>query len=480
MKRLLITAVLVLLSISSADIDLVCRDDVPYIIWSMSDKVTFLLRATGGFNTVLLGYHTNVSLAIISIDSTDYLAAACTNESWWDDPGYLMVIEMETLDVLNSREVSVEDFGFQTGVNAFDGINLEKYSSGSDSCLIVCTTHCCVVKDQSYYPVYIISCFVDFTDTGSIILYDTLSTMIHDFAYTLQAFSGPLSTQQIQHISVTAHCTACPMSYFEGSICSYLHQIAPVSRIDEMWCHGIYAVETYGIPFDLGLIGAGSNSSQAVVIWEDTSSVMQYSVFTDSIAPDVTYEFPFNAPDLTNPAAMSCNPEDPGLLLVWFDNNLDQIRVRHYQDEWNDFDHVIASCPSGVLPGNIAVYSVEDGYYVAWLPGEESPPEFAFVDRATVTGIHDQPESPMISPVISISANPFIECVSFTLKNTVSIEELLVFDMYGRVVCTLHPTDDGTFHWDGYNNTGSTVSSGVYFIMGAAEKGIVSAGLVKL
>lgn len=480
MKRLLITSALILLSTSSADIDLVCRDDVPYIIWSMSDKPTFLMQASGGFKIVFLGYHTNVSLAIISNDSTDYLAAACTNYDPWMDPSRLMVIETETLDVLNSREVSVDNLGFQAEAYSFDEIHLEKHSSGSDSCLMICSTRCCVVKDQSYYPVYLGSCFVDFTETGSIILYDTLSTMIHDHAGTLQASFGPFSTQQIRHLSVTAFFTACPMSFFHGRISSHLHQIAPASRIEDMWSHSIYTIETYGIPFDLGLVGAGSNSAEAVVLWEDTAGVMKYSVFTDSIAPDVTYGFPFISPVISDPVAMSCNPEDPGLLLVWFDSILDQIRVRHYQDEWNDFDHVIASCPSGVLPGNIAVYSVEDGYYVAWLPGEESPPEFVFVDRATVTGIHDQPESPMISPVISISSNPFTECVSFAVENGISIEELFVFDLYGRVVCTLHPTDDGTFHWDGYNNTGSTVSSGVYFIMGAAEKGIVSAGLVKL
>ncbi len=480
MKRLLIAAALILLSTSSADIDLVCRDDVPYIIWSMSDKPTFLLRATGGFKTVFLGYHTNVSLAIISIGSTDYLAAACTHFDPWMDPSRLMVIETETLDVLNSREIFVDDLGFQAEAYSFDEIHLEKHSSGSDSCLIICSTRCCVVTDQSYYPVYLGSCFVDFTETGSIILYDTLSTMIHDYAGTLQASFGPFSTQDIRHLSVSAFCTACPMSFYHGRISSHLHQIAPASKIEEMWSHGIYTIETYGIPFDLGLVGAGSNSAESIALWEDTSSVLQYSVFTDSIAPDVTYEFPFDAPDLTNPVAMSCNPEDPGLLLVWFDSILDQIRVRHYQDEWNDFDHVIASCPSGVSQGNIAVYSVADGYYVAWLPGSQSPPELVFVDRATVTGISDRGESSLISPVISISSNPFTECVSFTVENDVSIEELLVFDMSGRVVFTLQSSDDGTFHWDGCSNTGSTVSSGVYFILGTGEKGIVSAGLVKL
>ena len=237
---MLITATLVLFSTASADIDLVCKDDVSYIIWSLSDKSTFIARISTGIEIVSLGDYTNVSLTILNILSTDYLTAACTNESWWNDPSYLMVIDMESLEVLNSREISVDNLGFQAQANAFDEIHLEKHSSDSDRCLIVCSTHCCVT-DQSYYPVYIASCFVDFTDTGSIILYDTLSTMIHNHASVLRAFFAPLSTQQIQHLSLTAHYTACPMSYYEGGISSHLHQIAPVSKIEEMWNHGIYS-----------------------------------------------------------------------------------------------------------------------------------------------------------------------------------------------------------------------------------------------
>ncbi|MCD4774991.1 MAG: hypothetical protein K8S15_02945 [Candidatus Aegiribacteria sp.] len=480
MKRLLVTAVLLLISTASADIDLVSRDDASYIIWSLDDRSAYLARVSDEYHIVSLGDFFHVSLSIISSDSTEYLAAGCTNEIWWLDPGYLMVMDIGSMEVLNSREISVDNMGFQAGANAFDEIHLDKYSSGSDSCLIVCSTHCCVT-DQSFYSVYIASCFVDFSDTGSIILYDTLSTEIHNYAYSMQPFFGPLSTQQLRHLSVTAHCTACPMSHFQGSISSHLHQITPISRIDEMWSHRFYIVYTTGgVPFDLGLVGAGSSSSESVVLWEDTSGVMQYSVFTDSIAPDATYGFPFTAPAFSNTVAMSGNPEDSGLLLVWYDSSLQEIRARHYESEWNDFNYVIASCPSGISHGNIAVYSVTDGYYIAWLPDGATQPELVFVDRATVTGIHDGQESPLVFPIVNISSNPFTECVSLTLENAVSVEELLVFDMSGRIVRSLKSTDSGSFHWDGSNTQGSSVSSGVYIVLGISEYRNVSARLVKI
>lgn len=479
MRRLLITAVMILISTASADIDLVSKGDTSYIIWSLDDCSTYLARVSDGSDIVSLGNFLHVSLSIIGSESTEYLAAGCTNEESYLDPSYLLVMDMGSLEVLNSREISVDNLGFQAGANAFDEIHIDKHSSGSDSCLIVCSTHCCVT-DQAFYPVYIASCFVDFSDTGSILLYDTLSTEIHNYAYSLQAFFGPLCTQQLQHLSVTAHCTTCPMSNFQGSISSHLHQITPASKIEEMWSHRFYIVYTVGVPFDLGLVGAGSNSSEAVVLWEDTSGVMQYSVFTDSIAPDATYEFPFAVPAFSNTVAMSGNPEDSGLLLVWYDNPLHQIKVRHFQNEWNDFDHVIADCPSGISMGNIAVCSVSDGYYVAWLPDGATQPELVFVDRATVTGIHGRQESSLISPVISVSSNPFTKCVSITVNNADSVEELLVFDLSGRTVRSLQSTDGGLFSWDGCNTLGSTVPSGVYIVLGIAEKGNISSKLVKI
>ena len=208
--------------------------------------------------------------------------------------------------------------------------------------------------------------------------------------------------------------------------------------------------------------------------------MMYYSVFTDSIAPDFTDEFLFDAPTSTNPVAMSCNPEDPGLLLVWYDDPLHQLRVRHYQDEWNDFDHVIASCPSGVSPRNIAVYSGTDGYYVTWLPVGAAQPELVFVDRATVTGISNRGESQLISPVLRVSSNPFNKGVSIFVDNFTSLEELLVFDLSGRIVRILQSTDWGSFHWNGCNTLGSNVSSGVYIVLGITENGNVSTRLVKL
>ena len=475
MRRLIITAALVLLSTASADIDLACKDDVSYIIWSLSDKSTFITRVSGGFETVFLGDHTNVSLAIVSIDNTDYLAAACTNEIPWHDPSYLMVIDTETLNVLNSRKVTVEDFGFEYYLYAITRLNLEKHDDDPDSHIMVGSLRCCAVEFG--YPTYLASCRLNISNAGPMEFLDTLSTEVNPYAYIHDLF-GPVTTQELENLSITSFC-ANPVSYYWcGGISSHLHEADPDTLVG-MLSNMIYYVFS-GAPIDLGAMVAGSGASEAMTIWKDTAGLIQYSVFTDSIAPDFTDEFLFNAPTYTNPVAMSCNPEDPGLLLAWYDNPLHQIKVRHYQDEWNDFDHMIASCPSGVSQGNIAVYSVSDGYYVTWLPNGATQPELVFVDRDTVTGINDQPESPLISPVISISSNPFTECVSLTVENDVSVEELLVFDMSGRIVCTLQITDGESFHWDGCNTLGSSVSSGVYVVLGITGKGNVTARLVKL
>ncbi len=180
-------------------------------------------------------------------------------------------------------------------------------------------------------------------------------------------------------------------------------------------------------------LSLGMCSSGQIGLLNDTAGVVWSADFAGSpVSPDLS-QIEIDHDDLPFPAAMTCSTNDDGLLLAWFSG--DEIMVRHWQDQWSTYSHVVESC-GNVETGNISVCSDTDGYWVAWLEAGSSIPEVRFISRDTVTEL-DEERSMGISGdiVLSVSPNPVAgqAVVSFVLPCAEDYQ-LTLYDISGRNV----------------------------------------------
>jgi hypothetical protein len=236
------------------------------------------------------------------------------------------------------------------------------------------------------------------------------------------------------------------------------------------------------LPYYPRMMAFGSCSAKGLLLWADGYGVVMYSAF-DCIdpVPLSTQTFQWSEPSRSSPCAMSGNPDDEGLLMVWY--YAGSIRCRHYQSEWNGFDHIIQTGVSSVLEGNIAVCSVEDGYWVAWLASGASEPELVFVPRDVVTGIEMQEGSHADDLSIVLSPNPCQNYLSISLIGISgeAVSDVLIYSTDGRLLRALTAQAcNGLVIWDGCDLSGNEAPSGTYLVRGVVENRSVSARFVKL
>ena len=198
------------------------------------------------------------------------------------------------------------------------------------------------------------------------------------------------------------------------------------------------------------LKAAGSCASEILALYVSAfDSSMFCSVF-DAQGPEPTesYEFPFSRPPTEAPWAMSCNPDDEGLLFVWYEDG--SIISRHYQDVWNPDTYVVQSGLSGVDDGDLAVCSDQDGYWVAWMESDRSDPDFVFVPRDSVSSIEESGNQPSesglrISPVL----NPVHGPIRFNVEGYLSAFDVFIYDIAGRLKLRGEFSDDSVIFDEG-------------------------------
>jgi len=213
------------------------------------------------------------------------------------------------------------------------------------------------------------------------------------------------------------------------------------------------------------LMALGSGHDDAVSLWEDAYGQVFFAGF-DCMSPESLYSapYPWSYPGEENSCAMSANPLDPGILLAWYQDG--EIRCRHYQEEWNGFDHIVATGVGAVDEYNIAVSSVYDGYWIAWLESGASEPELVFVDRGTVTGIEEGSPEPQ-SPALCLFPNPCSRSLSIDIEGLPLSEpyKILIHDCSGRLVSEINlERDEQVATWDCSYKRGDICINGIYFV----------------
>ncbi len=202
------------------------------------------------------------------------------------------------------------------------------------------------------------------------------------------------------------------------------------------------------LPCDPCVMTMGSCTDRGLLLWADEWGAVHFSSYNCSEpAPVSTEPYSWAYPGNSNPCAMSCNPDDEGLLLAWYRNG--EIRCRHFQADWNGFDHIVRNVTGAVYEGDIAVCSVEDGYWIAWLEeGTDAEyPELEFVPRDSVTSIGDS-TTPPLECYLRICPNPFSERLGISVEGLAGSATLRIFDLAGRLVYRSSSADSGIFNWN--------------------------------
>ncbi len=179
-----------------------------------------------------------------------------------------------------------------------------------------------------------------------------------------------------------------------------------------------------------GVIASGYSQTGQICLWAGDEGEVWCSSFTTSVTEPESSPMVIDHDELPFAAAMTRTRDDNGLLLAWYDGS--NIMVRHWQDEWNGYAHVVEPWIN-VSPGNIAVCSDTDGYWVAWKDDTSAIPEYRFIARNTVTGI-EEAETPVDNPLrISIGQNPITAVTSYSIDLPVQERyTLTLYDICGR------------------------------------------------
>ncbi|ROL62318.1 T9SS C-terminal target domain-containing protein [Bacteroidetes/Chlorobi group bacterium ChocPot_Mid] len=115
-------------------------------------------------------------------------------------------------------------------------------------------------------------------------------------------------------------------------------------------------------------------------------------------------------------------------------------------------------------------------------------------DGANITDVQNytlrQAQDDIKTSSISVSPNPFVDFVTISLNEAESssfdklrmtsfkIREILIFDIYGKIIKTLKPNNSKNLIWDATDDNGNTVSKGIYFVRTQIEGKYISEKII--
>lgn len=222
------------------------------------------------------------------------------------------------------------------------------------------------------------------------------------------------------------------------------------------------------------VLASGYSQTEQIALWSDTVGAVWCSNFVSSPASPENSLFEVAHSETPFAAAMTRTREDEGILLAWYDGA--NIMVRHWLGEWNGYAHVVESW-AHVSPGNIAVCSDTDGYWVAWKDDLETVPQYRFIPRNVVTGIEGDHSGLLDAVFLTVSENP----VNGTAACSVSLlpgerYSLCLFDLYGRNLGELASGNGGRAE---VPLDLSDYPAGIYNVVLTTESGVSSIRVLK-
>jgi hypothetical protein len=357
-------------------------------------------------------------------------------------PDSLYLLDAVTLDVLASREVSpddIADWHFWPGEELQMTLQTCRYPPEPGLSCFTALPYVACSGDMQYD---VVSALFDTT----LAVTDTLGVEVNSYAGSVTTWTRPVTSANGMPVLL--------WTFFHGYFGSTMVHTAGMHQEDPAPVTGSYSPmlhENFYNPgtgsYSPGEVRAlGSCAAHSVGLWTTMDEAeLRYSTF-DGVDPGAaeTAAWPFGYL-LAQPCAMSCNPVDPGLLLVWYSSG--SVMCRHYQGEWNDYSHVVMTGVGSFGDDNIAVCSVSDGYWAAWLEYGSDRPVVVFIPRDSVTGI-SSPDTAAPGNGAAVWPNPCGGMLSISVNSSGSPCTVEIYDMNGRLAGTAVPDGQGTCHWD--------------------------------
>ncbi|MEO0092818.1 MAG: T9SS type A sorting domain-containing protein [candidate division WOR-3 bacterium] len=153
---------------------------------------------------------------------------------------------------------------------------------------------------------------------------------------------------------------------------------------------------------------------------------------------------------------------------TWYDYGMITFNAATLSENHLEFAHnapVIAGGDStivGMIYHNAETYPTSGNLY------------FDYVVVPSFPGIAEAKREKLSNPSVTVAPNPFHNRVKFTVTNSEPIK-VLIYDVAGKLVRQLRGTTNLT--WDGRNDDGALVNSGVYFYKVLINSGSVSGRL---
>jgi len=360
----------------------------------------------------------------------------------------LYLLGYTDLETLSLRDVDPEEI---TGLEPPDGVNMDmrlsRYSlGGGGSCLAAYAA----IYFSSMTDLQFLTSTVVWED-DQLVLQDTLRWAPSPGKMMVDHYLPPVQTASGNPLAVWAESGGYWEFYMNHTAC--LHSFpSPRGALPNQ---PFYHYDTSEVFSKGTILALGSCAEEAVALWTTEWSLeTRYSTF-DCMSPETTSTaaFPWQWPDGTQ-CAMSSSPADSGLLLAWFQGG--QIRCRHWNGEWNQYDHVVRDGTTISWGQNIAVCSSDDGYWVVWLPSGADYPEVEFVQRGDVTGIEGFEDHGFQSG-LRVWPNPASSAI--TVAAPCGCGTVSLYDLSGRLVRTAGVGEAGIASME----TGG-LASGVYVV----------------
>ncbi len=394
-------------------------------------------------------------------DHTAASVAICLDDT--DTPNVMLIASLDTfctdtLYSLNYIPLDVQDqVSFESFYTEYSQYGLIRHHHSLYNGLIAGFQYTCLSSGTDFYWF-----MQDYSinsgqiDLGSLLYEETPYPLEDASEPFLNRMVGPVTCQGGRAIFATDKIIGGGWGYPAFTMLMTLSHNPPIDPV-YLLCDTLTSTPDT-LPCDPCVMAMGSCTDRGLLLWADEWGTVNFSAYNCSEpAPLSTEAYSWNSPANNNSCAMSCNPEDQGLLLVW--HNSGEIRCRHFLNTWNDFDHIIRTGTGAVSEANIAVCSVEDGYWITWLEeGSDGYPELEFVPRDSITSIDPSVFSPL-EYNLRVFPNPFSETLNILAEGYEGSASLRIYDITGHLVHRSLSSGSNTFSW---NSAGRP--SGTYIV----------------
>ncbi|MCK5115371.1 MAG: T9SS type A sorting domain-containing protein [Candidatus Aegiribacteria sp.] len=447
--RYLLSIMILLVLDAFAYVDVVGCSSGNFVVWDNGVGAVRLAEIEGSQDTLEFGLN-NPSLGYTVIDGEPRLVLTTYsyNQLVADS---LFLIDPLPLFVVGSRSVASSDLCWLSMPSIVEGsIKTARHQNEEDAFYI---------SADAYLPISgagegnVISARFQCDTSGELYITDTLGVSIDSYSGGINSYSSPVSCSSSNPSQLWSYIN----SYMFPSYAVYagVHQIDgdPVPGDFEPMLHDCFYSTDYG-----GEVRAvGSCATEVLGFWTTNGNTeLWYSVIQPgAVEPDSSEPAPYGIP-VQSAIAMSANPDDDGLLLVWQQGN--ELRCAHWDGEWNSFNHVVETGLPGLCNGNLAVCSVDSGYIVVW---DSYPvPETRFIARDMVTSIVGSQGDPLQDD-IQVSPNPVLsgQTAMISLGSASNVGSIEVYDLNGRLIRELEPDESGNASFDT-----SGIPQGTYFV----------------